>query len=126
MRPRWSSTNLKGALLGALCLVACAHGGHAQEVEDRREHVHDAPADAELAMLVDGIFAGESGFDELVGQQERADVDPARFRQAVGNLVDNGLRHTPPGGQVTVEVSGGQSTLAITVRDTGSAAACLL
>ena len=31
MRPRWSSTILKGALLGALCLVACAHGGHAQD-----------------------------------------------------------------------------------------------
>ena len=31
MRPRWSSTILKGALLGALCLVACAYGGHAQD-----------------------------------------------------------------------------------------------
>ena len=44
----------------------------------RREHVHDAAAHAELAVLVDGIFAGESGFDELLGQQERADVDPGR------------------------------------------------
>ncbi len=41
-----------------------------------REHVHDAAAHAELAVLVDGILAGESGFDELLGQQERADVDP--------------------------------------------------
>ena len=43
-----------------------------------REHVHDAAAHAELAVLVDGILARESGFDELLGQQERADIDPGR------------------------------------------------
>ncbi|WSS53800.1 HAMP domain-containing histidine kinase [Streptomyces sp. NBC_01180] len=34
-------------------------------------------------------------------------ADPVRLRQAVGNLVTNAVRHTPPGGQVTLRVRGG-------------------
>ncbi|WP_328333637.1 sensor histidine kinase [Streptomyces sp. NBC_00455] len=34
-------------------------------------------------------------------------ADPVRLRQAVGNLVSNAVRHTPPGGQVTLRVRGG-------------------
>ena len=32
-------------------------------------------------------------------------VDPVWFRQAVDNLVDNALRHTSPGGRVTVRAN---------------------
>ena len=47
-------------------------------------------------------------------------ADPDRLRRALINLVDNALRHTPSGGQVTLrgEVGPGQVTLA--VRDTGA------
>ncbi|WTY61564.1 HAMP domain-containing histidine kinase [Streptomyces sp. NBC_01411] len=34
-------------------------------------------------------------------------ADPVRLRQAVGNLVSNAVRHTPPGGRVTLRVQGG-------------------
>lgn len=43
-------------------------------------------------------------------------ADQVRLRQVVGNLVSNAIRHTPPGGSVTVGANG----TAITVRDTGS------
>ena len=43
-----------------------------------RKHVHDAAADAELAVLVYGILTHEAGFDELFGQQLRPDVHPGR------------------------------------------------
>jgi two-component system, OmpR family, sensor kinase len=46
-------------------------------------------------------------------------VDPVWFRQAVDNLVDNALRHTPPGGQVEVRASLEGDTLSVVVEDTG-------
>ena len=50
------------------------------------------------------------------------DVDPVRIREVVANLVANALRHTPPGGRVTViAASGGDGrSVEVVVRDTGS------
>lgn len=48
------------------------------------------------------------------------DADPARLRQAVGNLVSNAIRHTPPGGAVTVTCQRAGSEFIIEVADTGS------
>jgi two-component system sensor histidine kinase BaeS len=45
-----------------------------------------------------------------------AAADQVRLRQVVGNLVSNAIRHTAPGGSVTVGVNG----TTIAVRDTGS------
>jgi two-component system, OmpR family, sensor histidine kinase BaeS len=47
-------------------------------------------------------------------------ADPARLRQAVGNLVSNAIRHTPPGGDVTVTCQRAGSEFIIEVADTGS------
>jgi signal transduction histidine kinase len=46
-----------------------------------------------------------------------ADVD--RLKQAFGNLIDNALKHTPPGGKVTVEARGMPAGLEVIVQDTG-------
>ncbi|WP_127499858.1 sensor histidine kinase [Actinoplanes solisilvae] len=43
-------------------------------------------------------------------------ADAVRLRQVIGNLVSNGIRHTPPGGTVTVAAHG----TTIAVRDTGA------
>jgi two-component system sensor histidine kinase BaeS len=43
-------------------------------------------------------------------------ADQARLRQVVGNLVSNAIRHTPPGGSVTVAAD----RTTISVRDTGT------
>jgi two-component system, OmpR family, sensor histidine kinase BaeS len=47
-----------------------------------------------------------------------ADVDPVRIREVVANLVDNAIRHTPPGGRVELRVGGG-ADVRIDVADTG-------
>jgi heavy metal sensor kinase len=49
----------------------------------------------------------------------RADVDELRLRQALGNLLDNALRHTPRGGRVTVEAIRRDGALRLEVSDTG-------
>jgi two-component system, OmpR family, sensor kinase len=46
-------------------------------------------------------------------------VDPVWFRQAVDNLVDNALRHTPAGGRVKVRADRQGDTLSVVVEDTG-------
>lgn len=45
-----------------------------------------------------------------------ADVDPARIRQVIGNLLSNALRHTPAAGSVVVALA---APATITVTDTG-------
>ena len=39
--------------------------------------------------------------------------------QVLGNLLDNGLRHTPPGGRVTIDVAEREPGVVISVTDTG-------
>ena len=47
-------------------------------------------------------------------------ADPMRLRQAIGNLVANAVRHTPPGGRITLSARRTASTVVIAVADTGS------
>jgi two-component system, OmpR family, sensor histidine kinase BaeS len=47
-------------------------------------------------------------------------VDPVRLRQLVGNLVANAIRHTPPGGTVTLRSRITGDRLIVEVDDTGT------
>ncbi|SER99601.1 two-component system, OmpR family, sensor histidine kinase BaeS [Lentzea xinjiangensis] len=47
-------------------------------------------------------------------------ADAVRLRQAVGNLVSNAVRHTPPGGDVTVRGGVDAGEVVIEVADTGT------
>lgn len=46
-------------------------------------------------------------------------ADPQRLAQVLANLLDNALRHTPPGGHVDVAATADSRQLTITVRDSG-------
>lgn len=46
-------------------------------------------------------------------------ADPQRLGQVLGNLLDNALRHTPPGGRVDVTSTAGRDDLRIVVADNG-------
>jgi two-component system, OmpR family, sensor kinase len=100
-----------------LLLLASADGGRVpMRVED-----------VDVAELVRATLDSFSGRAESLGialepsveEVTRARFDGTRIRQAVGNLVDNALRHTPAGGSVTVHASTSGGTLSITVTDTG-------
>lgn len=47
------------------------------------------------------------------------DVDPARIRQVITNLLMNAIRHTPSGGSVRVSVGSAGDLVTISVSDTG-------
>ncbi|GAB3449233.1 sensor histidine kinase [Actinophytocola sediminis] len=50
----------------------------------------------------------------------RLSADPVRLRQAVGNLVTNAVRHTPPDGRITLRGTRVGDEVVIEVSDTGS------
>jgi len=49
------------------------------------------------------------------------DVDPTRMRSAIGNVIANAIRHTPPGGSVSVAAAAAAAgdRVVISVTDTG-------
>ncbi|MDQ2751133.1 MAG: ATP-binding protein [Actinomycetota bacterium] len=51
--------------------------------------------------------------------QETITADPLRLRQALVNLLDNALRHTPNGGTINLTAAVADTTTRITVSDTG-------
>ncbi|WP_033337803.1 sensor histidine kinase [Catenuloplanes japonicus] len=95
-----------------------------------------AAADAgRLRLHPEPVYVNELLGQVVVAHQGRADsititldadgdpeavLDPTRVRQAVGNLVSNAVRYSPPGGTVTVRSRVDGDDLVIEVADAGS------
>jgi two-component system OmpR family sensor kinase len=65
--------------------------------------------------------ASEAGVtvERRVDATSPARVDPIRIRQALSNLLDNAVRHTPAGGRVRVTASRADGAVVLEVVDTG-------
>ncbi|MGI5167660.1 sensor histidine kinase [Spirillospora sp. CA-253888] len=82
------------------------------------------PEPLNAAALLEQVAAAHRGRAESAGVSVVTDApagttltaDPVRLRQVVGNLVGNAIRHTPPGGRVTLRARGP----VIEVADTGT------
>jgi len=66
------------------------------------------------AMLAPGVSVRRTG-----DQQLYVDADPTRIAQILSNLLNNARRHTPPSGEITVNVEKVDGTAQVTVTDTG-------
>ncbi len=62
----------------------------------------------------DGIHVSLDAPETLV-----AEADPERLRQMLGALVDNAVRHTPPGGSITLAGTATDGVVRFDVRDSG-------
>ena len=81
------------------------------------------PAPLDLEPLVDEVIASQ---DRTGARVRRGDVKPVWVRgerealeRVVQNLVENGLLHGPPGGEVTIELTARDGRALLTVRDEG-------
>ena len=85
------------------------------------------PVDVDLAAVVRDSVAAFEGraasagviLSASVPPQARVLADPARLRQALDNLLDNAIRHTPADGGVEVTVAAVEGGLTIGVADSG-------
>jgi signal transduction histidine kinase len=59
------------------------------------------------------------GVEAAKGEDPMIDADPGRFTQIITNLVSNGVKFTPAGGAVWVNIEADPETVKIFVHDTG-------
>jgi signal transduction histidine kinase len=67
--------------------------------------------------------AGVSLTTEVADNLPSVEIDPARIRQVISNLLSNAIRHTPSGGRVRVAVSSASGQVTMMVADTGEGVA---
>jgi two-component system sensor histidine kinase BaeS len=78
------------------------------------------PVELDLGELLRHIAAVGGGRADVEASPDlRVVADPMRLRQAVGNLVANAERHTPPEGWITLRAHQSGSVVVVEVADTG-------
>lgn len=90
-------------------------------------HLPLSPEPTDLGELAQSVVEGlrPTAAEDGVTIEVRAEpglqarVDPRRIRQVLGNLLDNALRYSPPGGTITVTASRVGSEAHVSVRDQG-------
>jgi heavy metal sensor kinase len=117
LRSAAEETDRLARLAEDLLVLARADGGRipvTREVVDVSRLVGEAAEAFAARAASQGVT-----IETLVPDGLSASLDPLRMRQALGNLLDNALRHTPPQGRVTIEASRPNGALSIEIRDTG-------
>lgn len=73
--------------------------------------------DAVAALAV--TATGREVVVEVAGDEAELLADPMRLTQVLTNLLSNAIRHTPPGGRVTLSITETPHDVAFVVSDTG-------
>jgi signal transduction histidine kinase len=97
------------------------------QAEARQLPMNKQPVDiAELVKSTAETFQPSAKAKELqlkvalLGTMPQVTLDRSRMRQALHNLLNNALQHTPPGGSIQLQVEQRETTLFITVEDNGA------
>jgi two-component system sensor histidine kinase BaeS len=120
LEPALEETKVMSRLLEDLQTLSTAEAGVLRlhrESKDPAELVADA-----AAAFRSGAATTSVNVEHRVVQGLPAvDVDPVRVGEVFANLLQNAVRHTPPGGSVVVAAEGGEEgEVVFTVADTGS------
>ncbi|MGC9538293.1 sensor histidine kinase [Streptomyces sp. UG1] len=99
---------------------------HLAQADAGRFRLHPEPLN--LPELLHHVAAAHRGRAETAGVTLTTRVedtptlyaDPVRLRQAIGNLLSNAIRHTPPAGAVTLRCRRADDEVVIEVADTGT------
>jgi signal transduction histidine kinase len=100
-----------GNLLDLSRLQSGSQGLH-RETVDLRDLVSDVVASARIVGERSGVAVSGAAPESVL-----MDGDPELLSRAVANLVANAVRHTPPGGSVSVTVSGHSGEAEVAVAD---------
>ena len=109
---------LLSRLVEDLRLLAQVDGGELQlrRAQTRVEELVQSCVDALRPRAgAKGVSLGLDVADTL----PELDLDPTRIAQAVGNLLDNAITHTPEGGSITVSAHASVDAVEVQVADTG-------
>jgi signal transduction histidine kinase len=118
LAPILDETRVMGRLIDDLRTITLSEAGSLA--------LHPEPTDPDVLIgEVLGAFApgaaaaGVTLTTELSDDLPIIDIDPVRVREVLSNLVSNALRHTPPGGTVSIAGSANTSSVVLVVRDSG-------
>jgi signal transduction histidine kinase len=75
--------------------------------------------DAVDSFMTQAKAAGVALSAEIAEPPLIAEIDPARIRSVIGNLLSNALRHTPSGGSIKVNLNASNGQAVVTVADDG-------
>lgn len=92
---------------------------HALDLHPRTLHVADVLQVACDAAAPRYLAAGVTLGCEAEAEAGAVTVDADRIQQVLANLLDNALRHTPPGGSVTVTANASGGSVVVRVADNG-------
>ena len=115
--PVLSETRVMNRLLDDLRTLSLAEAGALalhRKPTDLRALANEVVATNHSRSSAAGVELRSGGVETLV-----TSIDPVRVREILSNLVANALRHTPPGGRVTVQVTLEGDDALLTVADTG-------
>jgi signal transduction histidine kinase len=118
LEPLLEETRVLDRLIDDLRTLSLSEAG---ALELRREPVdladlaEDVVAAFRTAADRANVVVSESAPDDL----REINVDPVRVREVLANLVANAIRHTPPGGTVSVTARSAGDRMVLEVRDTG-------
>jgi signal transduction histidine kinase len=112
-------TRVLSRLIDDLRMLALAESG-ALKLQKEPTDIAALAGDAVAAFRAQADAAGiELGVDAGMDLPP-IDVDPARMREVLANLIANALRYTPRGGQVRVACAAHERHVTLSVSDTGA------